>query len=306
VDILIILASYNGDKYIQEQIESIFSQEGVRVHIKIFDDSSTDQTKNIISALINRYKRIELIENLKPSGNAALNFINSLLSLDKESLFNYDLISLSDQDDIWLPNKLIKASNVISMNKLDFYMSNLTLWNQVSGYKSVINKSYRQKKFDYLFEGGSAGCTYVFTKDFLFNLQNVIRSIDFNNWQYLSHDWLFYFVARLNQKNVFIDDESHILYRIHESNVHGQLNTNSISAYLKRFSLIFDQWYFIQSHHFSQFLDTKSEEYFIYKMYNQSWFSRFWIILRYNFKLMRSRKKFIQFVIVSLIPRFKK
>ena len=55
------------------------------------------------------------------------------------------------------------------------YFSNLILWDEKTNNKSIINKSYPQKKYDFLFEGGSAGCTYVFTNDFCLGLKNVLK-----------------------------------------------------------------------------------------------------------------------------------
>jgi rhamnosyltransferase len=132
---------------------------------------------------------------------------------------------------------------------------------------------------------------------------NKFKYTNFNQWKYLSHDWLIYFFARINNEDVFIDNNSYILYRIHNSNVHGQLNNISLRSYYLRYKLIINQWYFFQSVNFSRLLSVDSEEYNIYKMYNKNWFTRFYILIKYNFKLMRSKRKYIQFALISLIPR---
>ena len=165
MNILIILASYNGVKYIEEQVDSILNQEGVDVTLKIFDDGSKDGTVNLVSSWKER-NQLQLTQNQIPTGSAANNFFNALLSFEDSFIEMYDYIAFSDQDDIWLPNKMQAATERLLSEKSDLYMSNLILWEEKTNKKSIINKSYSQKKYDYLFEGGSAGCTYVFTTFF--------------------------------------------------------------------------------------------------------------------------------------------
>lgn len=306
MNILVVLASFNGEKYIREQIISILNQKYINVTIKVFDDYSSDKTIEVVNNIKALDSRVDVIENNIQSGSAAKNFLISLCSLKRLELSHYDFIALSDQDDIWLPEKLHRALNEIKNQNLDLYMSNLIMWEEESSQKSLIKKSYKQKRFDFLFEGGSAGCTYVFSIKFYTNFIEKVIPIDLNEWKYLSHDWLIYFFARLNHAKVLIDDVAYIYYRIHKNNVHGQLNKNTFFSYLKRFNMILSQWYYIQSYNFSQLLNENSEEYYIYKMYNKNWFTRSLIIFKYNFRLMRSRTKFIQFALVSLIPRFKR
>jgi rhamnosyltransferase len=298
MNILVILASYNGEKYINDQIKSILCQEDVKITLLITDDRSTDNTIGIINSINDN--RIILNINKKNSGSPAFNFLNTIASLENSFISSFNYISLSDQDDIWLPNKIKEAVSKIYLSKSELYCSNLNLWRSNSTKKTLLKKNYQQKKYDFLFEGGSAGCTYVFSKE-VFNLINsYYKNIDFKRWQFFSHDWFIYFLARINDLNVIIDSESYIDYRIHENNVHGQLNLNSIYSIKKRISLIKNGWYFDQINNF-QLLTNKSECIYIYNMYKKNIFSRLFILLKYNFSLMRSNKKFLQFFILSLI-----
>jgi hypothetical protein len=135
--------------------------------------------------------------------------------------------------------------------------------------------------------------------------RNKLFEINYENWMYFSHDWLIYFFARIKNYNVIIDDRAEILYRIHSSNVHGQLNINSLTAIFRRLQLINQGWYFKQIDNFSQILDKNSREYIIYYLYKKNWLSRIGLLIKYNFKLIRSKKKFFQFFFLSLLPRFK-
>lgn len=301
MNILIILASYNGVKYIEEQVDSILNQEGVNVTLKIFDDGSKDGTVNLVSSWKER-DQLQLTQNQIPTGSAANNFFNALLSFEDSFLEMYDYIAFADQDDIWLPNKILVAIERLQLEKSHLYMSNLILWEEKTNKKSIINKSYPQKKFDYLFEGGSAGCTYVFTAFFGKELKKKLKKINYKDWQFFSHDWFIYFFARLENYKVVMDENAYILYRVHDTNVHGQLNTFSLYAIRERLRLIREGWYFKQAQGFMSLLNPNSNEYKIYNFYSKNYFTRLYLILRYNFSLIRSPKKAIQFFIISLLP----
>lgn len=304
--VLVILASYNGEKYIKEQIESILVQEKIDVDIKIFDDVSKDDTIRVIEFLCND-KRVQLIKNILATGSAAGNFFSAIKFLEDNILKQYDFVAFSDQDDIWLSNKLYAATEMLQKEHTSLYVSNLILWKEKTGAKSIINKSYPQKKYDYLFEGGSAGCTYVFTNEFCIDLKRTIEKVDYSHWKFFSHDWFVYFFARINDYGVSIDSNAYILYRIHDDNVHGQLNTNSFFAIKERLRLVKEGWYFEHIKGFLQLVPQDSPERLIYNLYSKNYFSRLFVLMRYNFSLMRSSKKFIPFFIISLLPaRIKK
>jgi rhamnosyltransferase len=298
--ILVILASFNGIKYIEEQIISILSQVGVDITLLVFDDGSNDGTLDFLFSLNNF--NIKVVKNPIPSGSAANNFLNALKSFKENDLKEYNYVAFADQDDIWLPNKIQAATNMLKSENSDLYMSNLILWEEKSNRKTIIYKSHFQKKYDYLFEGGSAGCTYVFSCDFAIELKKIIINLKNNNWKFFSHDWFVYFFARSNRYKVIIDKNAYILYRVHETNVHGQLNAFTFFAIKERIKLIKNGWYFKQAEGFMTLLCPNSYEYKIYRLYTQNYFTRLYVLLRHNFSLIRSPKKAIQFFIISLFP----
>ena len=302
MNFLVILASFNGVKYIEEQISSILTQEDVNITFFVFDDGSNDGTIELLVSKFSLNNRIKIVQNSIPTGSAANNFFQAIKTIDDSIIDAHDYFAFADQDDIWLPNKLKAASQLLQSEKSDLYMSNLILWEEKNNKKSIINKSYPQKKYDFLFEGGSAGCTYVFTAFFGKELKNKLNSINYKNWQFFSHDWFVYFFARLENYKVVMDENAYILYRVHDTNVHGQLNTFSFYAIIERLRLIKEGWYFKQAEGFKSLLNPNSNEYKIYKLYSKNYFSRLYVILRYNFSLIRSPKKAIQFFIISLLP----
>lgn len=301
MNILIILASFNGVKHIKQQIDSILSQEDVNIDLKIFDDGSTDGTVELISSIFTS-ERIQIIQNENPTGSSAKNFFQALQQIEEACFEKYNYIAFADQDDIWLPNKIKEAGIILDTQEADLYMSNLILWQEKSNRKSIVNKAFSQKKYDYLFEGGSAGCTYVLSAKFALKLKEIIKSTDYLYWKFFSHDWFIYFIARSNNLKVAIDKRAFILYRIHETNIHGQLNTLSIFAIKERLKLIANGWYYHHAKGFINLLPLNSKEVKIYKWYTENYITRLYVLFRYNFSLMRSKKKAFQFFLVSLIP----
>ena len=101
MSISIAMATYNGEKYIKDQLDSILVQLGKDDEIIISDDKSTDQTTEIIKKYIKEDSRIKLLEG--PQKGFVKNFENALLNCSNEIIF------LCDQDDIWLENKKEKV-----------------------------------------------------------------------------------------------------------------------------------------------------------------------------------------------------
>jgi glycosyltransferase involved in cell wall biosynthesis len=98
--VTVLLAAYNGENYIREQLDSILSQTFSELFIVISDDLSTDKTPAVIREYEERYpNRIRSLKNRERSGSAQNNFFRLLTSVSDE------YIMLCDQDDIWLPDK---------------------------------------------------------------------------------------------------------------------------------------------------------------------------------------------------------
>ena len=202
--------------------------------IIIFDDKSNLSSLSYLKRLIINHKNIFLFERKTRTGSAAVNFLDGLEKLKKtKKLDKYDLIAFSDQDDIWLKKKIIRGIKLIYEKNISLYCSNLTFYKDGKENGKIV-KSFPQKEFDYLFEGGSAGCTYIFNNNLASLIINDFLLIKNNLWKYFSHDWFVYFIARKYKLKVYIDPKSYILYRIHDSNVHGDMNVRSINAIRKK------------------------------------------------------------------------
>lgn len=247
--IAVLLAAYNGESWICEQVESLVKQRNVDIKIFISVDLSTDNTFNILSQLNAKYQNIELLPYGKKFGGAAKNFYRLIKDVDFSS---FDYVALSDQDDIWLPNKL--ENGVLTMQKSNCvgYSSDVVaVW--ADGRSRYIKKSYSQRKYDYMFESGGPGCTYILKVEVFTLFKNKINS----NWsasQFIEyHDWFIYCFFRSNNFNWIIDSSSFMHYRQHESNQIGA-NT-SIRSFCTRINMITNGWYFDQIKKMSEILN---------------------------------------------------
>ena len=209
----ILLSTYNGEKYLREQIASLKAQEGVETEIFVRDDGSADSTLDILREMSSKgVLDFYTGENMGP----ARSFMD-LLSKTSEA----DYYAFSDQDDVWMPDKL---STAISALERQGYSPGLYLGQtqptddtlQKLPYRSVEPIGTFGESLVYEF---AAGCTMVLNKP----LRNILTTY---KPDYLSmHDVWIYSVALALGANVYYDHTAHILYRQHGQNAIGQDNS---------------------------------------------------------------------------------
>lgn len=215
--IAILLAAYNGQKYLAEQIESVLNQEDVSVSIYIRLDPSSDNSADLIDEFVKSNCNVILLKAAHPSGSAGQNFFTLLIDVD---FSEYDFVAFSDQDDIWFQKKLIRAIDCLKLNNSDAYSGNVLAWWD-SGKKRLVEKAGLQRKFDYLFESAGPGCTFLFTKNLAFDFKMFLVSLGSNIDKLWLHDWFCYAFARSRGYSWFIDSKPMMLYRQHGNNVVG-------------------------------------------------------------------------------------
>lgn len=240
-EFLVLLAAYNGMKWISDQVHSILNQQRVSVTLLISVDSSNDGTEEWVSALSERNPNVIILEHGKKFGGAAPNFFRLI---NEAPLNHFDYFSFADQDDIWMPDKLIEAAGVMSSTGAQGYSSNVTaFW--PDGKERLIVKSQPQVQFDHLFEAAGPGCTYVFSKDLFVDLQKHIAD-QFSDVQKVTlHDWYCYAFSRTHGYNWIIDSRSYMRYRQHGKN---QVGVNSgLKAFRARLSQVFNGWWLSQA-----------------------------------------------------------
>jgi rhamnosyltransferase len=235
--VAVLLAAYNGIKWIEEQVASILSQKRISVEIFISVDLSNDKTHEWCQDLAGKNSHVKVLSYGGQFGGAAKNFFRLIRDVDFSC---FDYIALSDQDDIWDDSKLRHATRMIEQDGLDGYSSNvIAFWG--NGREKLVKKSFPQKKFDYFFEAAGPGCTYVFKQQAIQKFKKFL----IKNWTKVnlveSHDWMIYAYFRSQGMKWKIDSRSLMRYRQHDNN---QVGLNSgLKAYLIRFNKIKAKWY---------------------------------------------------------------
>ena len=295
--IAVLLASYNGVKYIKEQIDSILNQKEVDVTIFISDDLSTDKTVEYLQDIYKDFKNIVYLPSGSKFGGAGKNFFRLIKDVDFSS---FDFISFVDQDDIWYEDKLIRAIKTIEDKQLDAYSSNvLAFWED--GKEMIINKSSLQARYDYLFEAAGPGCTYVLKKDLAISLQNFIC----DNWEDVNkvelHDWFIYAFARENNYKWHIDEKPSMRYRQHTSNQVGA--NDGLKAKLKRLKKVFSSWYREEIIKIIKVLRLENKYKFSKYILNKSYLNNL-LLLKYSFEFRRNKKEKIFLLILFIFGIF--
>lgn len=233
----VLMATYNGAKYLQEQIESILAQTYKDFRIVIRDDGSTDDTILIIKKYVSKYPdKITFVEDNQKCGSSVSNFMQ-LTTYAKE-----DYVMYSDQDDYWLPNKI-----EVTLNKMleaeEKYGRNIPIL-VFSTYKPVdVNLNdiiqdasknqiakHKTNLSNLLVQNYVTGCLMMINKS-LYSIAG-----DFSK-EILMHDWWFALIASAMGEVCYIP-ECTMLYRQHEGNVVGAVNVKSFKY---RIHKIFDK-----------------------------------------------------------------
>ncbi len=206
--ISIILSTYNGEKYIKEQLDSIINQTYKNFELIIVDDFSQDTTVKILKNYLNQYKNIFLYENEKNIGYVK--------NFEKGVRFSKgDYIAFSDQDDYWYPEKLEILMNRIDEYDVAYCDSELVNENlEPKGKKMSTNHNLLSSSnpLNFIIKNCVSGHAMLFKKSLLEN--------NFEFPELIPHDWWITFLAS-NRKGVFFVNKPLVKYRIHDNNCIG-------------------------------------------------------------------------------------
>lgn len=215
--VTVLMSTYNGQMYLEEQLDSILLQSGVRVNLVVRDDCSSDLTLKILSEYKEKYPgKIEII-----NGNKNLGACKSFLYLISRS-YSTDYFALADQDDIWDKDKLsyaIKCLKKIEAKEKNLpllYYSNLRIVDYQGNFlRNSHDKPHVEgNSYSFLADPLPTGCTIVYNRG-LYNIVSKYIPNDFS-----MHDVWLYTTCRLFGK-VYYDFIPHICYRQHGNNVIG-------------------------------------------------------------------------------------
>lgn len=215
--VAVLLAAFNGESWLQEQIDSILIQRDVDVTLFVSIDPSEDGTEALVRNLSAGESRIVLLPTIERFGGAGANFFRLLKDVD---FAKFDYVALSDQDDIWYTDKLSWAIEMMAAFSSMAYSSNVSaFWGD--GREVLIDKAQKQSQFDFLFEAAGPGCTYVLKRGVVEELKVLLIANSEQVSKVWLHDWFIYAFARAKGYRWIIDPRSSMAYRQHASNQVG-------------------------------------------------------------------------------------
>ena len=219
--VCVLVAAYNGEKYIEEQIVSLLKQTYSKISIIVNDDMSDDNTFSLLRRFSKKDSRVK-ISRVK-CGGACENFVY-LIKENKE----YDCYFLCDQDDVWDIDKIKKFINIYS--RMDHEKPSLIYCDKDYVDENLIKLSMEDKTYvdslkNIIFQNHIYGCTMMFNKA-------LVDKLIFPNNIFMHDHWIALVAATGGE--IYHIEEKLVKYRQHEGNVTGGINQFS---YIKKIKL---------------------------------------------------------------------
>lgn len=233
--VYILLAAYNGQKYIGEMIDSVLSQDYTDWHLVLSDDSSSDNTFSVLESYAEKYpEKITHYKSGKRFGNAQNHFMHLL-----ERYADAPYIMFCDQDDVWHKDKISKTLAKMKEIEKDPAVPAMvhTDLRVVDGDLNVISESFceysklnghRLKLNLLLAQNVVTGCTMMLNGALARKASQTSSGKDM-----LMHDWWLALIASVYGQTGFLD-EATIDYRQHGDNVVGAKNIRSVGYILRK------------------------------------------------------------------------
>ncbi|MTH78908.1 glycosyltransferase family 2 protein [Paracoccus aestuariivivens] len=231
--ITILMATYNGAKYLPQQLDSILAQTHSNWRLIVSDDGSTDRTREIVKAYTGNQPsgRIELVEG--PRLGATANFLSLIGQADP-----HGYIAFCDQDDVWHPHKLAHgASFLTSCDGPAVYAARTTICDE--NLNELAPAPHFKGPFGFrnaLIQACLPGNTTIANAQALAILRAAAPAAFAAN--VISHDWFCYQILSGAGAQIHRDSEQVVLYRQHPQNVMGRNDTKAARA--ARAAMLFD------------------------------------------------------------------
>lgn len=220
----VALCTYNGEKFLKKQIDSILEQTVKVDEIIVCDDQSTDKTVSILNLYKQQYPELFSIFINEENLRSVKNFEKAI------SLCSNEIIFLSDQDDIWIPEKVeifinhfienpklsVIASNGFVVNDNDEVLDVLAIWDVIKFLREK-NKTLDYYEIINISGNIATGATMAIKKKY------VSRTLPFPIIQEFHHDEWIALVASAENKFDFIDQKT-IFYRKHDEQQVGGIS----------------------------------------------------------------------------------
>lgn len=237
--VVVLLATHNGARWLGPQLDSILGQQGVSVRVLVSDDASTDTTRELVQACAATDARVTVLPARGPFGSAALNFFALLAALDP-SATPPSAVALADQDDVWHPDKLKRALTELHTRRAAAVSASvMAFW--PDGKRQLLQKSQPLRAADHLFESAGPGCTYVLRGDVALRLSAWVAAHTDSLKRIAFHDWFIYAWVRNQGERWWIDPVPCMDYRQHDHNVFGA--RAGWRGFARRAHMLFGSWY---------------------------------------------------------------
>ncbi|MBR4224070.1 MAG: glycosyltransferase family 2 protein [Oscillospiraceae bacterium] len=220
----ILLAAYNGERYIREQVQSILDQTFTDWHLTAADDGSADSTYDILLGYAADYPhKISVYRNDPGTGSSKANFMSLLGRADA------DIIAFSDQDDVWDSGKLALIAKRMDMSvpmliHTDARVVSSDLTEKAPSFMAYQGLDPRAVTLNKLLaQNNVTGCTMAINR----KLMDIVRMGIPGDM--LMHDWWAALAAAAFGRILCLPDAT-VSYRQHEDNVLGAVNNRSVSG----------------------------------------------------------------------------
>lgn len=230
--VLVMLSTYNGERFLRKQLDSVIAQKGVNVYLIIRDDGSVDSTLQILDEYKSLYPdKITIYEGINVGCVRSFRYL--MEKANSFDLFSADFYAFCDQDDIWRDDKLKRATEALVIydqvvpNLFFSHFKKIDEWDhELYTEEKAFNLSFGEA----LIMNPSVGCTQVFNKSCL------EKSLLCSPPQLVLHDWWIYSLCLALSGNVIYDTNALVLYRQHSSNV---LGAQEISRFRKLYNWLY-------------------------------------------------------------------
>lgn len=230
--ILVMMTTYNGEKYVEEQIESILNQENIDVSLFIRDDGSSDGTVRILEQYEKGHmEKVKICIDEHYGINAGVFRMYELVQREYD-IREFDYYSLSDQDDVWLSDKLgtaVEKIEALPTDKPRLYLSNLRVTDAELNERFNV---YDAEKFvcapQYALADARASAN-----TFLFDIKTFNLMINAKHHEEFYED-VWTYIRIMYMGYVYYDDEPHILFRRMGTNSSGDRD-QGIKLWIARF-----------------------------------------------------------------------
>lgn len=229
----ILLSTYNGEKFLREQLDSLLAQTFTNWIAYIRDDGSKDNTLEILNEYVKLYpEKFIIIENNGINLGSSKSFLYLLTQCSS------DLICFCDQDDVWNSdklNKLVEYYNGIKNKEIpllihsgvDVVDSSLKKLDKTSISFNVKKCGMENGFIWQVFQNDVTGCTSMVNAE----MRRIIQKLDLKSIKVIQHDWFLSLIAYLNNGKYYLN-ENLILYRQHGNNSIG-VNKMSLMKKIK-------------------------------------------------------------------------